>query len=185
VWLAAGEHLAVRDVAGGQVGDLFAFNADDTREFLSDGHTRVAVRGLFPVVGQSFTTNRRRPILTLVEDTSPGIHDMLLAACDTERYRILGADPSHANCAANLRAAAAELGFEPVVIPQPVNLFMNTPALADGSIAWRAAESRAGDRVVLRAEMDVFVVVSACPMDIATVGINAEGPTDLELELVG
>ena len=32
--------------------------------------------------GDALVTNRRRPILTLVEDTSPGLHDTLIAACD-------------------------------------------------------------------------------------------------------
>ena len=35
-------------------------------------------------------TNRRRPILTVVEDTTPGVHDTTNAACDTHRYLQLG-----------------------------------------------------------------------------------------------
>ena len=33
-------------------------------------------------------------MLTLVEDTSPGVHDTVIAACDPFRYAQLGADPS-------------------------------------------------------------------------------------------
>ena len=35
-------------------------------------------------------TNQRRPIVTLVEDTTPGIHDTIMAACDRQRYGLLG-----------------------------------------------------------------------------------------------
>src|SRR5690348_9324745 len=90
VWLRRGEHLRVIDLEGGQVGDVFAFAAADPAEYLSASHTRTAIGRLFPHIGEQFMTNRRRPILTLVADTSTGVHDMLIAACDPARYRLLG-----------------------------------------------------------------------------------------------
>ena len=62
-------------------------------------------------------TNRRRPILTLLEDTSPGVHDTLIAACDPFRYRPRLTD-YHDNCADNLRMAMEAIGARPEV-PQP------------------------------------------------------------------
>ena len=44
------------------------------------------------------------------------------------------------------------------------------------------APTRAGDYVELRAEMDCFVVVSACPQDI--VAINNNDPTPVAIELL-
>ncbi len=39
-------------------------------------------------------TSQMRPILTLVEDTGPGVHDTLVAACSHELYeKILGIGP--------------------------------------------------------------------------------------------
>ena len=90
VWVRHGEHLRIVDVEGGQVGDLFAFAGADPGEYLSASHTRTSTSRLFPLIGEQFMTNRRRPILTLVADTSPGVHDMLIAACDPEHYRMLG-----------------------------------------------------------------------------------------------
>ena len=46
--VVTGERFAVVDVAGGQVGDLFAFNAEDVSEYASAEHTRVALSRLFP-----------------------------------------------------------------------------------------------------------------------------------------
>ena len=60
--------------------------------------------------------------------------------------------------------------------------FMNTPAGADGTIEWLPAPTKAGDSVLLRAELDLVLVVSACPQDI--VRINDGNPTAVEIELL-
>lgn len=180
VQIRRGDRLQVIDVDGGQVGDLFAFATADVDEHLSASHTRTAAGSLFPQIGDKFVTNRRRPILTLAEDTSPGVHDMLIAACDPERYRMLGVD-DHNSCAANLRAALAELGLVTNFVPQPVNLFMNIPISTDGTLSWLPAMSRPGDSITFEAEMDCVVVVSACPMDLNP--INGDRPTPLAIRI--
>jgi uncharacterized protein len=183
VRVAAGQRFRVVDVDGGQVADTFAFRADDVAEYHSAEHTRAYVSRLFPRLGEPFVTNRRRPILVLEEDASPGVHDMLCAACDPERYAGLGVEGWHASCQENLRSAMAVLGFEHVEVPQPINLFMNIPVRAGGELGWEPAPTRPGDSVTLRAEMDCVVVVSACPQDI--VPINHNRPTPIAIELDG
>jgi uncharacterized protein YcgI (DUF1989 family) len=180
VVLHKGDRIRVIDVEGAQVGDVFAFVAGDPEEHLSASHTRTVIGRLFPAVGEHFVTNRRRPILKFVADTSPGVHDMLIAACDRERYRMLGA-PEHRSCADNLREALAGIGTGIGDVPQPVNIFMNIPVTAGGRLSWLRAVSRAGDAVTFEADMDCVVVVSACPMDLNA--INGERVTDLALEL--
>jgi uncharacterized protein YcgI (DUF1989 family) len=179
----AGRAFRVIDVEGEQVADLFAFCADDVAEYASAEHTRVHVNRLFPRVGEQFVTNRRRPILHFEDDQSPGTHDLLCAACDPTRYSGLGVEGWHASCQENLQTAMAELGFERVRVPQSINLFMNIPVAPDGSIGWEPAATKAGDAVTLRAELDCYVVVSACPQDI--VPINGRNPTSIEIELLG
>ncbi|GAA0896309.1 urea carboxylase-associated family protein [Pseudonocardia zijingensis] len=179
--LAAGQTVRVVDVAGGQVGDVFAFTADDPGEFHSAAHTRARVDRLFPAIGEPFVTNRRREILTLVADDSPGLHDMLIPACDPTRYALLGV-PDHRSCAQNLAEALAEHGLSVAHTPQPINVFMNIP-VADGRIEWGAARTRAGDSITFRAELDCLFVVSSCPQDV--VGINGAELTDLAIEVVG
>ena len=76
-----GETVKVINTRGQQVVDTWAFNAEDLREFMSMEHSRVSIGGILPKVGSAFVTNKRRPILTVVEDTSGGIHDTLIAAC--------------------------------------------------------------------------------------------------------
>jgi hypothetical protein len=173
VRVRAGELVRVVDVAGGQVGDVFAFVADVPDEHHSAAHTRAGTRRLFPAIGEPFVTDRRRPILMLVADTSPGQHDMLIAACDQQRYAQLGV-PDHRSCATNLREALAAVGHGYAgPMPQPINVFMRIPVGADGTLEWLPAPTAAGDAITFRAELDAVIVVSSCPQDL--VGIN-QGP---------
>ena len=182
VRVSAGQRFRVIDVEGGQVADTFAFRTDDVTEYHSAEHTRAYVSRLFPRPGEHFVTNHRRPILRLEEDSSPGIHDMLCAACDPERYTGLGVEGWHASCQENLRTAMAELGFDGVEVPQPINLFMNIPVREGGELGWEPAPTRPGDSVTMLAEMDCVVVVSACPQDL--VPINNGNPTAIAIELL-
>jgi len=181
VEVAAGQRVTIIDVQGGQVGDFFAFNSDDLSEYLSASHTRAYNSRLLPIAGECFVSSRRRPILKVLADTSPGYHDMLIAACDAPRYAQLGIEGWHASCADNLTDALAATGRVVSHIPQPFNVFMRTPAGPDATISWLPARSAPGDRYQMEALIDLVVVLSACPSD--TIGINAGGPTDMELEV--
>jgi uncharacterized protein len=76
---------------------------------LSAQHSRVHMGRIYPERGWAFVTNERRVILEFVDDTSPGRHDCLVAACDSARYQQLGAAPGHASCEENLRATSESL----------------------------------------------------------------------------
>ena len=164
--LGAGESLRLINTHGTQVVDTWAFNAVDTAECMSMEHSRVAIGRIMPRPGDSMVTNKRRPILTLVEDTSPGIHDTLIAACDRYRYALLGAGEDHDNCTDNLHAALAALGLRAPETPSPWNMWMNIPVDAGGAVSFEPTVSSPGDHVVLRAEMDAIVAFSCCPQDI-------------------
>jgi uncharacterized protein YcgI (DUF1989 family) len=144
--------------------------------------TRVWNQRLNPKIGDSFITTLRKPILTLVEDTSPGIHDTLMAACDQQRYTLLGIKGYHRNCQDNMFEGMGELGVAP---PTPIlasfNIFMNICVLQDGNtLDTRATHCRPGDYVVLRAEMDCYVAFSSCPQDIVPIsGASGGKPRDV------
>jgi uncharacterized protein YcgI (DUF1989 family) len=129
-------------------------------------------------------TNRRRPILTLVEDTSPGIHDTLCAACDRYRYELLGVKGHHDNCQDNLHAGLDELGLKAPETPAPWNMFMNIPVAPDHSIAFEPTVSKAGDYVLLRAEMDLVIAFSSCPQDIVPINGPDCNPVEAHFEVV-
>ena len=182
-FMAAGQHLKVINTHGQQVVDTWAFNRADPTEFMSMEHSRTAIGRIMPSLGQSMVTNHRRPILTLVEDISGGIHDTLLAACDRYRYELLGVREYHDNCTDNLTAALAELGLTPPETPSPWNLFMNIPVASDGSVSFEPPVSKPGGYVVLRAEIDCVVAFSACPQDIVPInGVDCV-PTEAHFQV--
>ena len=168
-FVEAGQFVKVINTHGQQVVDTWAFRQDDLTEFMSMEHSRTAIGRIMPVLGQSMVTNHRRPIITLVEDTSGEIHDTLMAACDLYRYELLGCVGYHDNCTDNLAAALAELGLEPPETPSPWNLFMNIPVGADGALTFEPPVSTPGSYVVLRAEMDCIMAFSACPQDMVPI----------------
>jgi uncharacterized protein YcgI (DUF1989 family) len=169
------------DLEGGQVADVFAFFADDLAEHHSAQHTRAYNDRLFPAPGQPFVSNRRRPLMTIESDDSPAVHDMLIAACDPERFEQLGVEGHHNSCAENLVLAMRAIGLEAPLVPQSINLFMNIPVAADGSLRWEAAPTEPGASVTFRALEELVMVVSACPQDI--VAINHRKPTSIGVEI--
>lgn len=165
VRIARGDVVRVINTHGTQVVDTWAFCRDEPAEFMSMEHTRVGIGSIFPGIGVALLTNRRRPILTLLEDTSPGVHDTLMAACDTYRYQLLGCGDDHENCTDNLHAALEDIGFAAPGTPSPLNLWMNVSVGEDGRLDYLPPVTKVGDYVIFRAEMDVVIAFSACPQD--------------------
>jgi uncharacterized protein YcgI (DUF1989 family) len=179
-----GQHIKVINTKGQQVVDTWAFNAHDLHEFMSMEHCRVAIGRIIPGIGDALVTNRRRPILTLVEDTSGGIHDTLFAACDRWRYEVLGHTGYHDNCTDNLAAGLAALGLTPPETPAPLNLFMNIPVVDGNSVEVRPPVSTPGSYVTLRAELDCIAAFSACPQDMVPVNGLEMRPTEAHFEIL-
>jgi uncharacterized protein len=184
VLLEQGKQLKIINTHGTQVCDLWAFHANSLSEFLSMEHVRPSLNRMTPRVGDALVTNHRRPILTMLEDTSPGIHDTTIASCDIYRYYTLGIQGYHDNCADNLRMALQAIGMRAPEVPAPFNCWMNTPYATDGTLAWLSTVSKACDYIVFRAELPCVVVMSACPQDLVPVnGIDCI-PHDLHFEVL-
>ena len=146
--LSPHQTLKVINTHGTQVVDTWAFTLSssstsppDLSHHMSMSHTRARNNRFSPLTSDVLYTNHRLPILQLVEDTSPGVHDTVIAACDIWRYRELaGKEMSggdgyyHESCSENLKKALgsrfgktdAEL-FGGANGPDPLNLWMNIP----------------------------------------------------------
>lgn len=164
--LRRGQRIAIVNIHGTQVVDCWALNAGDLAEHMSMPHCRNHWYRLTPRPGDLLVTNLRNPILRLVADSSPGIHDTLIPCCDLARYHQLGVKGHHASCAENFATALRSIDIEPPFPPPPLNLFMNVPLKANGALAVAPPDSKPGDHVELEAQMDCVVVLSACPHDI-------------------
>ena len=187
VRLGAGAKVKLINTYGTQVVDCWALNAYDLTEFMSMESTRATNVRLNPVLGDTFVTNQRRGIITLIEDTTPGVHDTFIAACDRYRYGLLGFEGYHRNCQDNLIEGLQELGVTlPFRIAGSWNIFMNIPVLDDrNSVDFRPTQCKPGQFVVLQAEMDCYLVFSSCPQDILPIhGEGGAPPKDCHFQVI-
>jgi uncharacterized protein YcgI (DUF1989 family) len=93
VRVAAGECVRIVDVEGRGCADFFTLAAATPVESL------------------------RRPMLPFEEHRTPGVHDMLFAACDPARHARYHV-PGHASCAENFHQALRALGASCPVVPR-------------------------------------------------------------------
>ena len=184
-YVKQGQSIRIVNTLGKQVVDTWAFTAGMLTEFMSMEHTRATLTKMTPRAGDGLYTNRRRKILTMTEDTSRGDHDTLMAACDSERYILLGVKEYHDNCTDNLFAAMQGLGLTPPECPSPLNLFMNIPWTPNGTLSFDPPTTKPGDYVTLRAELDCIVAMSACPQDLLPINGEAGKPTEAHFEVIG
>jgi uncharacterized protein len=177
--VAKGQRLEITDPRGEQVSDLISFASDDTREWLSSGRTIDYANTIYLITGHTLYSNRSRPMWTIVEDTV-GRHDFLLTPCSPDTFRIIyGTTGHHPSCFENLATALAPFGIAPDTIPTTLNVFMNVEVEPDGELRILPPRSRAGDHIVLRAEMDMIVGVTACSAELSNNGTFK--PIDVEL----
>ena len=183
VRVVAGRSIRVMNTHGSQVCDFWALCDGAPHEFLSMAHCHTETGGIMPAVGDVMVSNRRRPMLTITSDDSPGVHDTVIASCDWPRYQVLGCSEYHDNCADNFRMALMAIGEAAGHVPDPFNLWMNIPVSPQGRISWEAPVSSAGHSIVMRAETDIIAVMSACPQDLTPVNGDGLAPTELHFRI--
>ena len=162
--LKKGDVLVVIDPEGEQVSDLMAFAADDRQEWLSSGRTFDYNATIYLTSGHQLYSNRSRVMFTLLRD-DVGRHDFLLTPCSRETFELLyppGTAEGHPSCFGNLVQALGPYGIAPDQIPTTLNIFMNVLVGEGGKVEIGPPISRAGQRLELRAEMDLIVGLTAC-----------------------
>ena len=165
--LRRGQHLTVIDLEGEQVADLIAFARDDHREWLSSGRTFDYANTIRLTNGHVLYSNRSRPMFTIVGD-DVGRHDFLFTPCSPETFQIIYRHTGHhPSCLENLSRALAPHGIDSDAIPTTFNIFMNVEIGADGGLQILPPLSQAGDKVRLRAEMDLLVGLTACSAELS------------------
>ena len=153
-----GQTIAVVDLEGAQVVDFFAERAGNPDEFVSPGVTIDCNESLRLQIGDLIYSNLYRPMFEILAD-DVGEHDLLHPCCRPEMYDFFYHNGSeHPNCLDNINRSLGE--NRPII--RPINLFMYTAVAPDGRIEVRKPLSKPGDKIVLRARMDVRLGVAAC-----------------------
>lgn len=182
-YLETGTTIRLINTFGAQVVATWAFVRPDASEYMSMEHTRIHANKSRPQLGTVFYTNFHRPILEMTEDSSPGVHDWYLAACNQQRYEMLGHRGKHANCADNLFSVLNGLGYPNGFVPSPLNLFENVSFLFSDPMEIKTPVAMPGDYVCLKALTDCLVVMSACPQDILPTNGPDRIPRRVDVEL--
>jgi uncharacterized protein len=180
--LDRGQTLRIVDLEGNQAADVLFYSRDDAAEHYSATDTMLRQGGIYLTTGSVLYSNEGRPMLTLVADTC-GRHDTLGGACaaesNTVRYA-LQKKFMH-SCRDNYLIALqhADIGLTKRDLAPNINFFMNVPVTADGHLQFDDGVSGPGKYVELRAEMDVWVLISNCPQ--LNNPCNAYHPTPIQL----
>ncbi|UCV17015.1 urea carboxylase-associated family protein [Quatrionicoccus australiensis] len=177
-----GQTLRIVDVEGNQAADIIFYNRHDTAEHYSVSNTILGQGGIYLTTGSVLRSNEGRPLLTIVADTC-GRHDTVGGACaaesNTVRYAL--AKKFMHSCRDNYLQAIqnSDAGLDKADIVPNINFFMNVPVTADGQLTFADGVSGPGKYVELRAEMDVWALLSNCPQ--LNNPCNAYNPTPVRL----
>ncbi|KAK2613234.1 hypothetical protein N8I77_000158 [Diaporthe amygdali] len=172
----AGERFRVVDLHGTQIVDFMAWvNKPGLKEHVRMSYTRFRLLGVSPDIGESLRTNHDRQVLTITADTHK-VHDMAFMPCFPEIYAEAGLE-GHRSCTMNITEAMEPYGIKSrLELPDPFNLFMNSPNYTLKPIS----SSRAGDYIEMEAKDDLVIGISCCPYDLGGT-YNGGKPTDIAI----
>ena len=177
-----GAVLEVVDLEGKQVGDLIAWSEGDPSVYFSPAHTVSCNASIRLEVGSQLFSNHRDPMFTVLRD-DVGKHDLVVPCCDPERYSRDFGIVDHGSCLENLEQARDLLGVERELHGEMAwNVFMHNRVTDEGKVVTDPAAHPAGSRIALRAEMDLVVLLSACPQDLTP--CNDFDPTSMQLRVL-
>ena len=161
-----GQTLRIVDLDGNQAADVIFYNRHETDEHYSATETILRQGGIYLTTGSVLYSDDGNPMLSIVADTC-GRHDTLGGACaaesNTVRYA-LQKKFMH-SCRDNYLIALqhADIGLGKRDLVPNVNFFMNVPVTEEGDLTFADGVSAPGKYVELRAEMDLWMLVSNCP----------------------
>lgn len=160
----AGSYLTIVDVGGNQSADCLIYNASDTAERYSVPHTLVAQSNAYLNTGSQLRSNLDNTLMTVVLNEIER-QDTIGGACSKESNTLRYGHHTYYqhSCRENFLYEGAKYGLNTRDLVSNINWFMNVPVEEDGALGIVDGLSAPGKRVVLKAEMDVLVIISNCP----------------------
>lgn len=178
VRLMRGEALRIANTTGTSCVSMMAWSVADNSERLHLVDTMKIQWSIVICKGRVLYTDMGRVALSVIEDSS-GAHDALLGpTTQSSMQAALGAG-TWRNSRDNFLAATAKLGMSRRDHHPCINFFAPVSVDPGGRFIWQAGQRTAGDFVDLRAEMDLWIIVSNAghPLDPALTA--TPGPVDL------
>lgn len=162
-YVKKGDVLRLIDLEGQQAADFLCYNAADTTDRYNAANTIKLNNNIYIGKDSVLWSVRARQMMTVIEDSCGSPHDTLYGCCSIEVDEVRFDKTNTQGCQSNFEAELGKHGMGSKDMAANINFFMNVPVEIDGSIDIAASESKPGDYVELRAEMDVLAVVSNCP----------------------
>ncbi|HEX8915219.1 MAG TPA: urea amidolyase associated protein UAAP1 [Humisphaera sp.] len=164
--LKRGTRLRFTNVAGDACANLLVFNADRPIERLNVADTVKVQWNAYLGPGKLLLSDMGRVLMSIVEDTC-GQHDTFCGASNAKTNAAkYGAGENYSpfpNARDRFLIALLKFGLGKKDIGPNVNLFKGVKVEADGGLTFNASSSKPGDHILLRAEMNVLVVVANTP----------------------
>lgn len=181
-----GQILRIIALEGEQCCDATFFNANDHRETFHAWYSysfncKEGIGNAFHLQKLYSKPPFERVMLTVVEDTVRNHFVICGGRCSKGIYRLRDGAEGHRNCQDNLAEAIAPYGLGAHEVPDVFNIFMNAGVDERGLMYIRPPLSKRGDRLDLRAEMDVLCAVSACPDDLSVCNNHKAKPLGIEI----
>ena len=164
--LARGTRLRLVDVAGDACASMLAFNAEAPAERLNVADTLKVQWNGYLGAGKLVLSDMGRVMLSILEDTA-GTHDAFCGASnEAANARRFGEGKNygaHPNARDRFMLAVAKHGLGRKDVHPCLNWFKGVRIAEDGRTMPDLGPFAPGRSLVLRAEMDVLVVLANCP----------------------
>jgi urea carboxylase-associated protein 1 len=162
--LETGQRLRIVDVEGQQAVDFLCYSAELPLDRLNVPNTVKLNRSLYVTEGCTLYSDRARKMFSVIKDTC-GFHDTLAGCCSIEMDLLRYGVRKKTSCRTNFVAELAKWSMSPSDIVSNINFFMRVKFDDAGQVEIAPGVSKAGDYVVLKAEMPVIAMLSNCPQD--------------------
>ncbi|AXB78317.1 urea amidolyase associated protein UAAP1 [Novosphingobium sp. P6W] len=164
--LSRGARLRLIDVKGDACASLLVFNAEMPAERLNVADTVKVQWNAYLGAGKLLLSDMGRVMLSILEDDA-GTHDTFCgtsnAATNAAKYGDGSNSGNYPSGRDRFLLGAAKHGLGRRDVHPCVTLFKGARIEADGTITPQIGPFAPGRSVVLRAEMDVIVVIANCP----------------------
>ena len=164
--LARGTRLRLIDLKGDACASLLIFNADMPTERLNVADTVKVQWNAYLGAGKLLLSDMGRVLMSLLEDDA-GTHDTFCgtsnAATNGAKYGNGANSGPFPNGRDRFLLGAAKHGLQRRDVHPSINLFKGARIESDGAITPQIGPFEPGRSVILRAEMDVIVVIANCP----------------------